>query len=75
MVKLNYMKIRMKNQIKFLTRLLFISNLKMKDMLSVLVLCEQGGLFDTFFEKVYYPIGNFLTCKIGCKRTLTDLVG
>jgi hypothetical protein len=40
----------MKNQIKFLIGLLSLSNLKMKEMLTVLVLFEQASLFDSFFD-------------------------
>lgn len=42
----------MKNQIKILIGFLSLSNLKMNVMLTVLVLliCEQAGLFDSFFD-------------------------
>jgi hypothetical protein len=51
----------MKNQINNLIGLLFsLSNLKMKDMLTVLVLLirEQAGLFGTFFYDSYSMIIN-----------------
>jgi hypothetical protein len=42
----------MKNQIKIFIGLLSLSHLKMKGMLTVLVILswEQAGLFDTFFD-------------------------
>jgi hypothetical protein len=48
----------MKKQIKIFIGLLSLSNLKMKVVLTVLVLCEQAGLFATFFDDNYSMIIN-----------------